>query len=164
MSDDFSARFECGPLTPSHYGSLNSLFISSLPLCDKVVEVDSSDSVHNAMSLMALHGISSVPVYCSKEMKYLGWVDTADLVQFVAYGPSCLDDEENDEKTQCDMYKMINAVTAKFTTSVINLVNISKRNPFFSLPLFGSSIMGVIGVMKMYSAHRELQFSRLMER
>lgn len=129
--------------------SLYILKVDEFPSCN-IIETDDGDSINNVLSLLALNNLSSLPIYSSKFHTYIGYVDTKDIVQFLAHGPSILKthgDSNYQEDNHVNIYKLINAISMKYTCTAASLVDIATRNPFHSLPL-GSSIMNVITLMK----------------
>lgn len=127
-----------------YFQSLYMITVDNFPNI-RVVETSDRDTVSNAMALLALNNISSIPVFSDSKNEYVGYVDTKDIVQFLAGNyDSC----DSSEKHASSFMQFCNAMTSmKFNSSTSSIVDISHTNEFHSLPP-GSSIMNVLQVMK----------------
>eukprot|EP00899_Mesostigma_viride_P019118 jgi/Mesvir1/27207/Mv07051-RA.1 len=95
-----------------------------------VLELDWNTTVHKALKFLLDNGITSAPVWCEEESRYLGFVDVLDMVSLLA------------KQHSHGGMKLSSLPMFSETESVEDAVNQSSSDPFDSVPM-GTTMLDV---------------------
>jgi len=105
---------------------LNQTKIKEITTTRKLITLRADDSISAALQTLANNAITSAPVWDAEKKGFIGFVDVLDLAMFVSYTfyenykkhPHLYDPKE---------------IQKRFQTTVSELINVSKRDPFWPI-------------------------------
>ena len=111
----------------------------------KIIEIDASASVAEGCQSLISHGISSAPVYNKELNEYSGMLDYRDIVDYVLtvfHKKRCHPVSEDEA---IGISEIVNKATAGESVPTEAIVDLSRKNPFYSV-MTHSTLEGVVEI------------------
>ncbi|KAI9499806.1 cell separation during budding [Coemansia spiralis] len=97
----------------------------------KVIQVDSQATIHEACDLLIKHNIQSLPLYDSQNRSYIGMFDLHDLATYILMNKRQHIEPPSSPSTSSPLARM--AVERRSSEQVSKLSDLSQMNPFYSV-------------------------------